>query len=282
MVGAEGFESYVGVPLIAKGRVQGVLEVFHRRSFAPDAEWMDFLNTLAGQAAIAIDNGLLFSDLERTNAELTRAYDKTLEGWSHALELRDIETYDHTRRVTDRSLRLARAMGFQDEGLIHLRRGALLHDIGKLAIPDRILLKPGPLNGEEWQIMCRHPVYAYELLVRIPFLRPAIDIPYCHHERWDGKGYPRGLKGEEIPLSARIFAVVDVADALHSVRRYSRRWPKDKIRDYIANQAGLQFDPAVVEKFLTMDGGDFFETFFESGYETDDSSSMAATHWRPA
>ncbi|MDD3699878.1 MAG: HD-GYP domain-containing protein, partial [Atribacterota bacterium] len=178
------------------------------------------------------------------------AYDTTIEGWAQALELRDRETEGHTRRVADLTVKLAQALGVKSEDLIHIRRGALLHDIGKMGIPDRILLKPGPLTPEEWEIMKKHPVYAWELLSPIKYLRPALDIPYYHHERWDGTGYPRGLKGEEIPLSARIFAVVDVWDALTSDRPYRPAWSQEKALQYIKEQSGHHFDPRVVEKFL--------------------------------
>lgn len=250
MIAAEGFKTYVAVPLVAKDEVEGVLEVFTRIPLHPEAEWLDFLQTLAGQAAIAIENALLFTNLEMTNEELTHAYDRTLEGWSHALELRDIETHGHTQRVMNATFRLARIMGMTEEELVHLRRGALLHDIGKLAIPDRILLKAGPLTDGEWEIMCLHPLYAYELLSPIPFLRAALDIPFCHHEWWDGTGYPRGLRGEEIPLASRIFTVVDVVDALRSNRPYCDRWPKESILDHIREHAGKHFDPRVVSIFL--------------------------------
>jgi HD-GYP domain-containing protein (c-di-GMP phosphodiesterase class II) len=145
---------------------------------------------------------------------------------------------------------------FSEEALVHVRRGALLHDIGKMGIPDSILLKPGPLTDDEWVIMRKHPVYAYELLMPIPFLRSALDIPYCHHEKWDGTGYPRGLKGETIPLAARLFAVVDVWDALRSDRPYRPAWPEEKVRDYLHRQSGLHFDPEAVETFLTALGGE--------------------------
>jgi HD-GYP domain-containing protein (c-di-GMP phosphodiesterase class II) len=206
----EGFASYYSVPLVAKGQIKGVLDIFNRDLLNPDQEWFNFLETLAGQAAIAIDNTSLLEDLHRTNVELSLAYDTTLEGWSRALDLRDKETEGHTQRVVDTTLRIAQNLGINDEELTHLRRGALLHDIGKMGIPDAILLKPGPLTDEEWEVMKRHPVYAYDLLYPITYLRSSLDIPYCHHEKWDGSGYPRGLKGEEIPLAARIFSVVDV------------------------------------------------------------------------
>jgi putative nucleotidyltransferase with HDIG domain len=180
------------------------------------------------------------------------AYDTTLEGWSRALDLRDKETEGHTQRVTEMTLQLARAMGITDEELIHIRRGALLHDIGKMGVPDRILLKEDKLSEEEWQLMRKHPVYAYELLSPIPFLRDALSIPYGHHEKWDGTGYPRGLKGEQIPLAARIFAIVDVWDALRSARPYREPWNEDQVREYLTQQSGKQFDPQVVAAFLNM------------------------------
>ncbi len=253
LISHEGFISYYGVPLIAKGQVNGVLEVFHRAQLDPDHEWLDFLEALAGQAAIAIDNASLFNDLQHSNVELTLAYDATIEGWAHALDLRDKGTEGHSRRVTEMTMYLARALGMSDAELVHVRRGALLHDIGKMGVPDRILLKPGPLTEEEWATMYRHPVYAYEMLSAIDYLRPALDIPYCHHEKWDGTGYPRGLKGEQIPLAARIFAVVDVWDALTSERPYRSAWPEGKVREHIIEQAGKHFDPKVVEVFLKIE-----------------------------
>jgi PAS domain S-box-containing protein len=250
----EGFVTYNAVPLIAKGQVKGVLEVFHRTPFQPDTEWLNFLETLAGQAAIAIDNASLFNDLQKLNVGLVQAYDTTLAGWARALEMRDEETEGHSKRVTDLTLRLARELGIRDDSLVHVRRGALLHDIGKMGIPDSILLKPGPLSPDEWVIMRRHPGLAYDWLSDIPFLRPSLDIPYCHHEKWDGSGYPRGLKSEEIPLSARIFAVVDVWDALLSHRPYRAAWTVESTRSYILNQKGRHFDPHVVEVFLSIFG----------------------------
>jgi PAS domain S-box-containing protein len=249
---AEGLTAYFGVPLIAKGQVKGVLEVFHRTLLDPGQEWLDFLETLAGQAAIAIDNATLFNDLQRSNVDLTMAYDTTLEGWSRALDLRDKETEGHTLRVTETTLGLARALGMSQSEMVHVRRGALLHDIGKMGVPESILLKPGPLTEDEWVIMRLHPVYAYDLLSPIAYLRPALDIPYCHHEKWDGTGYPRGLKGEQIPLVASIFAVVDVWDALRSDRPYRLAWPEERVREHIRSLAGTHFDPTVVAKFLEL------------------------------
>ena len=248
----EGFVAYYGVPLVAKGQVKGVLEIFHRSRLDPDPEWLRFLEALATNAAIAIENAALFDDLQRANTELTLAYDATLEGWGRALELRDEETEGHTRRVAEMTLRLAHAMEVSDADLVHIRRGSFLHDVGKIGIPDRILLKPEPLTEEEWEVMRMHPVHAFRLLQPIRYLRPALDIPYCHHERWDGKGYPRGLDGEHIPLAARIFAVVDVWDALRIHRRYHPQWSDEQVREHIRSLAGSQFDPKVVEAFLAM------------------------------
>jgi PAS domain S-box-containing protein/putative nucleotidyltransferase with HDIG domain len=247
----EGFVSLYAVPLVAKEKVKGVLEVFHRSRLDPDIEWLDFLHTLAGQTAIAIDNAELFNDLQRSNSDLILAYDATIEGWSRALDLRDRETEGHTQRVTEMAMRLASAMGISKAELVHVRRGCLLHDIGKMGVPDHILLKPEALTDEEWDIMRRHPRYAFEMLLPITFLHPALDIPYCHHEKLDGTGYPRGLKDEEIPFIARVFAVVDVWDALLSDRPYRPAWTKEKARGYIRENNGTHFDPQVVEMFLS-------------------------------
>ncbi|RPI35032.1 MAG: GAF domain-containing protein [Chloroflexota bacterium] len=247
----EAFVSYFGVPLIAKGQLRGVLEVYHRQPFDPQPEWHDFLETVAGQAAIAIENAELFTSLQRSNLNLSLAYDATIEGWSAALDLRDRETEGHTRRVTRMTEQLAQRMGFGEQELVHIRRGALLHDIGKMGVPDQILLKPGALTEDEWQVMRKHPTYAYDLLYPITFLRPALHIPYCHHEKWDGTGYPRGLNNEQIPLEARIFALVDVWDALRSDRPYRKAWPEEATRGYIRDQAGRHFDPNVVDVFLS-------------------------------
>jgi PAS domain S-box-containing protein len=245
----EGFVTYYGVPLITKGVVKGVLEIYQRSPLPSDPDWLGFLEALATQAALAIDDARLFEDLQRSNAELTLAYDTTLEGWSRALDMRDQETEGHSRRVTDLTMSLAQTMGIYGDELTHIYRGALLHDIGKMGIPDSILLKPGPLTPEEWVIMRTHPQNAYTLLAPISHLRRALDIPYSHHEKWDGSGYPRGLKGEEIPLSARIFAVVDTWDALNSDRPYRKAWSREKAFIYILQQTGKAYDPAVVEQF---------------------------------
>ena len=247
---SEGFKTYIGLPLIAKGELKGILEIFDHQSLTPDTNWLQFLDTLAGQAAIAIDNASLYSDLQRKNFELALAYDHTIEGWAKALEMRDFETEGHSQRVTDTCMRLAQAMGIPREDMVHVKRGALLHDIGKMAIPDDILHNPDDLDDEEWRLMKQHPVYAFQWLSEIPYLSKALDIPYCHHERWDGTGYPRGLKGEDIPLSARIFAIVDVWDALMSDRPYRGAWTKKQTLNHIKKQSGKHFDPKVVDKFI--------------------------------
>jgi HD-GYP domain-containing protein (c-di-GMP phosphodiesterase class II) len=251
----EGFASYYCIPLIAKGQIQGVLEIYNRQPLVPDDDWLEFFEILAGQAAIAIDNATLVEQLRHSNLELAMAYDITLEGWSKALDLRDKDTEGHTQRVTEMTMRLAARVGIRSDELIHVRRGAMLHDIGKMGIPDSILLKPGKLNKAEWKIMRRHPQYAYELLYPIKFLQPALDIPYCHHERWNGTGYPRGLEGELIPLSARVFAVVDVWDALTSNRPYRSAWPRETALVYIYENSNKEFDPYVVEAFFDMING---------------------------
>ena len=238
---------------LPRARSRGCWRSTTARRPSPDEEWLDFLETLAGQAAIAIDNASLFEDLQRSNHDLILAYDETIEGWSHALDLRDHETEGHTQRVTEMTEMLARSLGLPAEELVHVRRGALLHDIGKMGVPDSILLKPGPLDPEEWVGCASTRSIAYELLSPIKYLRPALDIPYCHHEKWDGTGYPRGLKGEEIPLSARIFAVVDVWDALRSPRVYRKEpWEEEKVRAYIRDLSGSHFDPDVAREFLAM------------------------------
>jgi PAS domain S-box-containing protein/putative nucleotidyltransferase with HDIG domain len=190
--------------------------------------------------------------IQALNAELLIAYDETLEGWARALDLRDENTEAHSVRVIDLTVELARVLGISERDLIHVRRGALLHDIGKMGVPDAILLKPSLLTDEEWRVMRQHPVFAYDLLSNIPFLRPALDIPYYHHEKWDGSGYPQGLFGEQIPVAARIFSIVDVWDALGSDRPYRERWAKSKILEYIRAEAGTRFDPEIVQLFLRL------------------------------
>jgi PAS domain S-box-containing protein/putative nucleotidyltransferase with HDIG domain len=253
LLAGEDFVSYYGLPLIAKGEVVGVLEVFQRAGIVHDGEWLDFLKALAAKAAIAIDNVSLFDNLQRSNTELFQAYDATIEGWSRSLELRDHETEGHTQRAADLTVKLARLFGLSDAELVQVRWGALLHDIGKMGIPDEILLKHDTLTEAEWAVMKKHSVFAYEMLSPIRYLRLALEIPYAHHEKWDGTGYPLGLKGEQVPLVARIFAVADVWDALRSDRIYRTSWSVEKVREYLRSLAGTHFDPHVVDVCLASD-----------------------------
>lgn len=246
----EGFRAYYGLPLIAKGELVGVLEIFKRSPLNPDGEWEEFLHVLAEQAAIAIDNNALFLNLQRSNDELMVAYDATIKGWAMALELRDMETEGHSQRVVKTTLKLAEMLNIRNKDKLNIRRGALLHDIGKMGVPDAILQKPGKLTEEEWVIMRLHPVYAYDWLSTIEYLRPALDIPYYHHEKWDGTGYPVGMKAKQIPIAARIFAIVDVWDALRSDRPYRKAWSKEKTLAHIQEESGKHFDPEVVKAFL--------------------------------
>jgi len=206
--------------------------------------------TLAHQISLAIANARLFESITLAGVELAAAYDATIEGWALTMEMRDEETFDHLQRVVALTLKISHALGFSEPDLVHVKRGALLHDIGKMVVPDSILRKPGPLDENEWSIMRAHPQHAKEFLEGIEYLRPALDIPYCHHERWDGTGYPRGLEGDAIPLSARIFAIVDVFDALTSDRPYRDAWTVERALEYIREQSGLHFDPRVVDAFL--------------------------------
>lgn len=192
------------------------------------------------------------TNVEEAHLQLLSAYDATIEGWSRAMDLRDKETEGHTQRVTTLTQKLARLAGMTDDDLINVRRGSLLHDIGKMGVPDSILHKPDKLTDEEWVVMRKHPQHAYDMIQPIEYLRPALDIPYCHHEKWDGSGYPRRLKGEEIPLSARLFALVDVWDALSSDRPYRGAMPKGEVLEYIHDQAGTHFDPALTSIFMEM------------------------------
>jgi PAS domain S-box-containing protein/putative nucleotidyltransferase with HDIG domain len=191
-------------------------------------------------------------ELQEAHKKLQDAYERTIEGWVHALDMRDRETEGHTQRVTEITLKFARKVGFPEEDLDHIRRGVLLHDIGKMAVPDEILQKPGPLTEDEWKIMRLHPVYAFEMLSHISYLVPALDIPYSHHERWDGSGYPRGLKGNDIPKIARLFAVIDVWDALLNDRPYRKRLPREEVIKYLKDKSGVLFDPFLVDIFLSM------------------------------
>lgn len=246
----EGFVCGYIVPMIAKGQICGLLEIYSRSALNPNQEWFDFLESLGGQAAIAINNAQLFTNLEKSNLELSLAYDATIAGWSQALELKDRETEGHTLRVAAWTIELAKIAKLSEAEIVHIRRGALLHDIGKMGVPDNILNKTGALTLAEWKIMHQHAQYAYNMLSPITFLRPAMDIPYCHHERWDGGGYPRGLKGEQIPFFARLFAVIDVWDAVTSNRPYRKAWTSKKALDHIKSESGKHFDPQIVNLFV--------------------------------
>jgi putative nucleotidyltransferase with HDIG domain len=260
-VAAYQLRSILCVPLKLKDDLIGVLYVDNRAHAGIFKEHdLELILAFADQAAVAIHNARLLENLKETNfqleaanIELNIAYEATLHGWVRALDLRDKETEGHTRRVTVLTQRLAQRMGVDRDELEHITRGALLHDIGKMAISDEILRKKGPLTPEERVIMQTHPVHAYEMLSPIEFLRPAIDIPYRHHEKWDGTGYPHGLQREEIPYAARIFAVIDVWDALTSDRPYHTARPHDEVRQLIQADSGKHFDPQVVEAFMRME-----------------------------
>ena len=248
----ENFETYYGIPLISKGQIKGVLEVFHRTELSTDSDWVNFLETLANQTAIAIDNSKMFYNLQHRNLELAVAYDATIEGWAHALELREGESFGHTERITDLTLGFAQALGVSSTEMVTLRRGVLLHDVGKMGIPDKILLKKGPLTRREWEVIKQHPQIAYDMLSRIDYLKQALFVPRYHHEKWDGSGYPEGLVGTQIPYFARIFAVIDVWDALTNDRPYRKRWSKEETMIYIREQSGKHFDPEIVPVFLKL------------------------------
>jgi putative nucleotidyltransferase with HDIG domain len=254
------------VPMLMGEEALGSIAVYSQSPRQWGEDEIRLLSLLANQTAIAIENTRLLEaeHTARKHAEilhlqtiqqaqdLTLAYDTTIEGWSRALDLRDKETEEHTLRVTNLTLQLAQAFDISHVELKHIRHGALLHDIGKMGIPDNILRKAGELSDDEWAMMRQHPQFAYEMLSPIAYLLPALDIPYCHHEKWDGTGYPRGLKGEEIPLAARLFAVVDVFDALTSDRPYRPAWAKNKAIEYIRQKADSHFDPSVVDVFLRL------------------------------
>ncbi|MBI3170239.1 MAG: PAS domain S-box protein [Chloroflexi bacterium] len=250
LLATEEFISYHAAPLVVKGQVKGVLEIFNRKQLKSEQGWLDYFETLATQTAIAVENASLLENLQKSNQDLLLAYDATIEGWSRALDLRDKETEGHSQRVTEMALKLAEKIGMSETEQTDLRRGALLHDIGKMGVPDAILHKTGTLAEAEWEIMRQHPTFAYQMLSPITYLKHALEISYYHHEKWDGTGYPHGLKGEEIPLAARVFAVVDVFDALTSDRPYRKAWSDEDAYHYIETQAGKHFDPQIVKIFL--------------------------------
>jgi PAS domain S-box-containing protein/putative nucleotidyltransferase with HDIG domain len=251
---AERFKAraMLGVPLMTGEAVLGSAIIAFNTAHRFTPEETARAERLSGLIAIVISKAKLVEQLKAAHAELSNAYETTLEGLARALELRDKETEGHTQRVTEMTVRLARELGMADEELVHIRRGALLHDIGKIGVPDSVLRKPSALTVVEMSVMRKHPEYAYELISAIEFLYPAIDIPYCHHEKWDGTGYPRGLRGDAIPLAARIFAVVDVWDALSSDRPYRKAWPPEKVMEHLRRLSGTHFDPQVVEAFLKL------------------------------
>jgi response regulator RpfG family c-di-GMP phosphodiesterase len=231
-------------------------KLIHLSAASPTA--ITALQNIKGWAFITFTGILLFFLIKRdfdalsaANREIIRSYEQTIRGWIRVMDMRHRETMHHTERVTRATLELAKLMGITDEEVLkHIEQGAILHDVGKVGIPDSILLKPDKLDDEEWEIMRQHPVIAHEILSKITYLGPCIDIPYCHHEKWDGTGYPRGIRGEEIPISARIFAVIDVWDALRHARVYKPEWKEEDVLAHIEGQSGKHFDPAVVTTFL--------------------------------
>ncbi|KAA3642156.1 MAG: HD domain-containing protein [Chloroflexi bacterium] len=244
-------QSLMGVPLLRHGKAIGALMIIDKNDAQRfDKQDIEMAEVFGSHAAIALENATLIDEIQQSNLELIHAYGSTLEGWVRALDLRHKETEGHTRRVTEMTVELAKIMECPPDEMEHIRRGALLHDIGKIAIPDEILLKPGRLTDDEWVVMRQHPVYAYQFLSPIPYLQPALHIPHHHHEKWDGSGYPDALQGTDIPLPARIFTVVDVWDALSSDRVYRQAWPQDEVYKYLQNEAGKQFDSTVIKAFL--------------------------------
>ena len=248
----EKFVAYYATPLVAKGEIKGVLEVFNRNTLLPDTEWHFFLEILARQLANVIQEAEMFRELQRYRFELSLAYDAMIEKWVQSYEEKIFEPQGHTSRVAELTLHVARAMGFNESDLVGIRRGAYLHDVGKIYLPESILGNPGPLSAYERLEIRKHPVYAYELLSTTDVLREVLDIPYCHHENWDGSGYPRGLSGEQIPMAARIFAVVENWDILRVDRPYRKAWPDEQIKSYLREQAGRKFDQYIVRKVFEL------------------------------
>ncbi len=245
-----GIVGCAGLPMVAQEKLIGFIWIGRKSEIS--RKELRLMSAVTDIAANAIYRSALHEQTRKTAAELAEAYETTLEGWAQALELRERETAGHSKRVIKYTVTLAKVFGYNGNDLINIRRGASLHDIGKMGIPDDILLKKGPLTPQEWKVMRKHPVYAYRLLSRIPYLTPALDIPYYHHEKWDGTGYPNGLKGTDIPLPARIFSVIDVWDALSSNRPYRKAWPPDQVIQYLKDQAGKQFDPDIVNAFIDL------------------------------
>lgn len=252
LIATEKFMAQYCAPIIIAGKTQGVLEVFRRKSFTPNPVWLILFDAFATQTGLALDYNSIHFDLQKAYLDLELSYEATIEGWSAAMDFRDEETEGHSKRVSAMTAALAARMGVSADDITFIHRGALLHDVGKIGIPDNILKKAGPLDDEEWEIMRRHPLIAKKMLSGIPYLDPSMDIPLYHHERWDGSGYPEGLKGEKIPFAARLFAIVDVFDALTSDRPYRKAWTKAAALQYIHDQAGRLFDPQLAAAFLDM------------------------------
>jgi len=252
MVTQEGLQTYYGVPLVIRGQVKGVLETFFCLARPLEPEWIQLLQALAVQAGLAIEKATAFSTLERNNLDLSLAYDRMIEQVAHAIELRDPSTEGHSRQIAEQTGQLARLFAIKESDLIHVRRGAFLHDFGMLTVPEKILHKPGPLTEEEWALVQRHPVQAQELLSPINILRPALDIPLYHHERWDGTGYPFHMHRESIPLVARLFAVVETWSMLQVPRPWRPAYTRAQAREFLRAQSGVAFDPHVVDVFLRM------------------------------
>jgi len=244
------FRLFYGNPIIKKNEIIGVFGIYEKDNEDLEDALIEFIQIVCDQISIAIENSELIVEIQKKNEDLSKAYDKTILGWSKALELRDDETFGHTERVTEMTVGISKKLGFSDDIIRNFKMGALLHDIGKIGIPDFILLKQGPLTQEEREIINKHPVFAYNLLQPIEYLKDALNIPYYHHERWDGSGYPTGIKGEDIPIEARIFAIIDVWDALRSDRVYRKAWSDKKVIEYLKEKAGKEFDPILVEVFL--------------------------------
>lgn len=244
--------SALDVPMIAGGELIGILEALSSRRNSFSNQDMEMLSLAGNTAAVVIRNNQLSQQAKEFNRDMEASYSATVDSWRRALELRDRATEGHGMRVAEITVQLAVHLGVENTELNHIRFGAQLHDIGKIGVPDKILLKPGPLDDNDFEVMKQHPIYAYEMLYSIPNFSPVLDIPYYHHEKWDGTGYPEGLRGNEIPLPARIFAVVDVWDALRSDRPYRTAWPESRARNYIEEQSGKHFDPRVVDAFLRL------------------------------
>jgi len=252
LIRSEGFISQHCAPIVIGGKATGVLEVFQRKPFIPNSEWLILFDAIATQTGLALDYNSIYDDLQKAYTDLELSYEATIEGWSSAMDFRDQETEGHSKRVAALTMSLASLLNIPEEDRAAISRGALLHDVGKIGIPDSILKKTGPLNDSEWVLMKQHPKFAYEMLSGIPYLKKSLAIPLYHHEKWDGSGYPEGLSGENIPLAARLFSIIDVYDALTSDRLYRAAWSKADTLRYIKDQSGKQFDPAIVKSFITM------------------------------